>query len=106
MSEAPPLTIAYVVKGFWEAVARSDVDVTDWMPEMDLMNRLIHAAEIIESRWPHHCDDWPGVWEYDVSEPIGAWIAEEYQAGRIHNDQAIADMVDQLVNEERKAHAS
>ncbi|MFA5567500.1 MAG: hypothetical protein WC972_02530 [Trueperaceae bacterium] len=78
---APPLTLAYVVKGFWRVVeARPDMSLD--CAEIELMGELIEYANLVETAWTMFVEaegpdaQWPGVWDYDVSEAFGEWLGQ------------------------------
>lgn len=83
--QAPPLTIAYLVKGFFDCLHRinhgdkslGELGATE-SSEMDAVERLTEYADMVEAAWQERfagTDEWGGVWEYDVTEPFGEAIA-------------------------------
>lgn len=83
--QAPPLTIAYLIKGFFGTLALinhgdkslGDLGATKGS-ELDAVERLTEYADMVEQIWQEQfadTDEWGGVWEYDVTEPFGEAIA-------------------------------
>jgi hypothetical protein len=87
---APPLTVAYVVKGFWNYITPLEVkshpnpiynceEIRNG-GEIGLMSDLINRADYAEQEWQRRFanDDYgfAGVWEYEVSEVFGEDIAK------------------------------
>lgn len=84
--QTPPLTIAYLVKGFFDCLHRinhgdkslGELGATE-RSEMDAVERLTEYADMVEQLWQERfagTDEWGGVWEYDVTEPFGDALAE------------------------------
>lgn len=83
--QAPPLTIAYLVKGFFDQLHRinhgdkslGELGATP-SGELEAVERLTEYADMVEQLWQERfsgTDEWGGVWDYDVTEPFGATIA-------------------------------
>lgn len=74
------LSGAYVVKGFWQALGKNPPqDTIDFYGgEVGLMAHLSSFGVEIEKLWVEfNRDDAPGVWDYDVSEELGAWLGRQ-----------------------------
>jgi len=82
---APPLTLAYVIKGFWTSPAiEAQYDggtlyekLIEDGGELGVMNELIDRAALVEYAWITLPEDleFLGVWDYEVSEPFGEFLA-------------------------------
>lgn len=77
--KAPPVTLAYVIKGFFSEVTRLSIDIrpqTEKCGELDFVSEeLIPFADLVEEAY-HRCgQEFEGCWEYEISEPYGAWLA-------------------------------
>lgn len=71
------LTAVYIVKGFFEIARVTAISETQkWKEggEINLVDWLSHLSIEVESRWDEE-RDFPGVWLYDVAEPLGNWVA-------------------------------
>lgn len=103
---APPLTYAYVTKGFC-SVVYTDISsaVTSrevaGSGEISMFYRLMALAELCEDkRDKEEVDDWPGVWDYDISEPFGRWVGEyAREFWELPTDEKAAAQIDKLYNE-------
>ena len=87
--QAPPLTIAYLVKGFFDCLHKISgghqafATATENCAEMEAVERLTEYADMVEQIWQERfadTDEWGGVWEYEVTEPFGDAIAEHLTA--------------------------
>jgi hypothetical protein len=81
-TEAPPLTIAYVTKGFWDEVRTNKLvdkisEVTQNISELTLVDDVTTLANLVEQVWEEDYEnsDFCGVWEYEITEPFGSWLA-------------------------------
>lgn len=88
---APAMTLAYVVKGFWEAVHTQKLQHYTNVAESEigLTSDIIEAAAYCEVVWlTIDQDDNALVWDYEVSEPFGAWLATYFDTERIVPSEA------------------
>lgn len=105
--KANDITTAYVVKGFWERKAALGYTGFEDQngPEFELMEHIIHAADDVEGAYmvlPDHC--WNGVWDYDISEPYGEWLAEQFASqGLLPDDEARRAYIAHLIETEMAA---
>lgn len=77
--KAPPVTLAYVIKGFFSEVTRLSIDIkpqTERCGELHFVSEeLIPFADLVEEAY-HRCgQEFAGCWEYEISETYGAWLA-------------------------------
>ena len=82
MTPALLLTIGYVVKGFWAGIAKHGIQPqASEGSELDVMEYVIGKADLVEQAWEQlqatKPDAWSGVWEYEISEPFGEWLAQQ-----------------------------
>lgn len=77
--KAPLVTLAYVIKGFFGEVARLAIDITPQTQrcgELDFVSEeLIPFADLVEEAYHRRGQEFEGCWEYEISEPYGAWLA-------------------------------
>lgn len=110
--KAPALTVAYVVKGFFERAETIDASGTTLevlareAGELAMVDRLCALADLVEAAWlalPEN--SFAGVWEYEVSEEFGRLLFE-YAKGHMKlptNDEA-PQLVASVVECARAAH--
>lgn len=107
-ASAPPLTIAYLIKGFTEIFGHKPEErrkakkrlVSRYESELDFYTHLCEIADQVELSWKIHVseDSWAGVWDYDVSEPLGWWLGEYVlQHGELPSDALIEEKILELI---------
>lgn len=106
----PPLTYAYVVKGFLAHPQHREALTAmagRHSSELDAMSELTEAADIVEAVWSEmfgedgkHPGEWGGVWDYEVSEPIGRQIAAHVVT---HGEAPNADTLRALIAAELRS---
>ena len=73
---APDITKAYVIKGFWQKVTPAAASsVCEEAGEIGLMEELLHLANLVEKVYQEKGKDFRSVWDYEVSEEFGVWLA-------------------------------
>lgn len=105
--KAPPITLAYVIKGFFSEVARLKINITPQTQrcgELDFVSEeLIPLADLVEEAYNRCGQEFEGCWEYEISEPYGAWLAtcgHSKSTGRLERmptKEEAATMLDLLV---------
>lgn len=88
---APQITLAYVVKGFWAEVAKNPLpdSATEWAGEIGMVETLCDRANLVEQMWKTlGFKEVTGVWDYEISEPFGKWLAEQTKANSELPDEA------------------
>lgn len=108
-NQTPPMTIAYVVKGFFEklrSIGGGDEalsEATMQTGEMALVERLLEIADVVEATWVEKVnaeDGFPGVWDYEVSEPLGQWVAEKLaMTGEFPDMDAVKQTLENILSE-------
>jgi len=81
-----PMTVAYVVRGFFSTVTEGGLDAVPSIDgDLGITSWLIDAAIQTEKAWDRlsAAHESAGVWEYEVSEPLGEWLAN-----RVNSDVA------------------
>ena len=79
MSTPNLLTAAYIVKGFWSKASDIDLDPSTIgkSGELSLMQRLIGFERLDSELYATTGDEGvPFVWAYEISEPVGEWLAK------------------------------
>lgn len=73
------LTACYIVKGFFEHVGFDMNNMPEGEGEIELVDRLGDLAHLVEHEYCNlneiSDDGCAGVWEYEVSETLGRWLA-------------------------------
>jgi hypothetical protein len=72
-----PVDLAMLACGFAQGAAPHDCSrLSITRAEM-----LIDVARMLHTRWLQmDSNEWSGVWAYDVAEPLGVWIGEQFAA--------------------------
>lgn len=94
-----PITVAYIVKGFWSKADEIDLDTTnlDTAGEIGLMEYLIGIEEI-DTHAFEKLGDFHLVWAYHISEPLGEWVAEQAKMhGMLPGKDAVRQQTQHLV---------
>ena len=96
------MTLAYVVKGFWDYVNTSGGhhEGSAASGEMELMQDVISAAASVQAAWDkREPNSFDGVWDYEISEEFGRWLAEKTHRGGDWPTQAETDRQLELMQE-------
>jgi hypothetical protein len=75
------LTIAYLAIGAHNTIRRRDGLPPDYCGgELELISQVINYNTWLDNYYADHFaeEGWGGVWVYDVVEPMGEWLAEQY----------------------------
>lgn len=99
MKPTDPQDIAFLAIGAdeaWRAAVDANWQTTprpdcfDGFGQDGVIAEVIRAADILAHAWPGN--EWTGgVWYYEVSEPLGAWVITEWVArGACPDDESIA----------------
>lgn len=76
-----PADLVQLMQG-WSRAAKDNQ-----YPSIDVSNMLISVCVMLHHLWLEVRDIWPGVWPYDVAEPLGVWLAQRCtvdQDGKIY----------------------
>lgn len=104
--KAPSITVAYVVKGFFEAARAIDSSgasreaLNRYAGELNTVDRLCDLADLVERAWLAIPADtlWSGVWEYEVSEVFGAALFEyAHTHQELPNNENAAGLIKNIV---------
>lgn len=97
-AKAPAITVAYVIKGFYQRAEAIDASGTTLdvlareAGELEVVDRLCELADLVEAaRLALPENSFAGVWEYEVSEEFGSLLFE-YAKGHMKlppNDAAV-----------------
>jgi hypothetical protein len=102
MRPLDPLDIAYLAIGAKSALLTAKSEAYKTLAEahggeLEIINEVVAQAAMLERVWLDVCDDFAGVWCYEVCEPLGHWCMEQLLAGAVSIDaeaytrQLIAD---------------
>lgn len=77
------IDVVYVTKGFLEAMYRKPNWKELWAAgsepdgEDSFLQALADHVPLLEKAYSE-IKDWEGMWLYEVAEPFGAWLAEQF----------------------------
>lgn len=95
-------TAGYIVKGFFEHSeldARSETTLIRSGGELNLMDWLTSLSHEVESRWDND-RAFNGVWDYEVSEALGHWVAEWVNEHfEVPSDKEVSEQITTLIDE-------
>lgn len=88
------IDVVYVFKGFSEAMNRKPNGKELWADgsqadgEDSFVQAVIDHVPLLDKVFAE-AKGWDGMWLYEVAEPFGAWLAEQFAAhGEFPNEQA------------------
>lgn len=88
------IDVAYVTKGFLEAMSRKPNSGELWAAgsevdgEDSFLQAVIDHVPLLDKVYSE-IKSWDGMWLYEVAEPFGAWLAEQFaERGEFPSDQA------------------
>lgn len=88
MQQAEAMDVVYVTKGFLEAMYRKPNWRDLWKEgsepdgEDSFLQCVADCVQILEGVYQEIKDRWDGMWLYEVAEPYGAWLAEQFAANK------------------------
>lgn len=77
--EVDPLDIAYLAIGAEEGWKEYQDALGD-IGQQEVIGTVIAFADNLRRVWAAIGDSYDGVWYYEVSEPLGTWIVEQWAA--------------------------
>lgn len=78
-AEVDPLDIAYLAIGAEEGLKEYQDALGD-ISQQEVIETVIAFADNLRRAWAALGDSDVGVWCYEVSEPLGTWIVEQWAA--------------------------
>lgn len=94
-----PITVAYIVKGFWSKADEIALDASRLCTagEIGLMEYLTGLEEI-DSEAFSALGEFHLVWAYHISEPLGEWVAEQAKMhGTLPDKDAVRRQTQHLI---------
>lgn len=103
MKTVEALDVVYVTKGFLEAMYRKANWRDLWKEgsepegEAGFLQAVADSACLLEQVYAEISERWDGMWLYEVAEPFGAWLAEQYDANKeFPSDEACRKFIRQV----------
>ena len=100
--EVDPLDIAYLAIGaatLWGEYRESFDDIGG---QQEVIATVIAFANNLSQKWAEIEGNYYGVWYYDICEPLGMWIVEQWAThGRCPSSAEVDEYITDLLTEAR-----